>query len=218
MDREFFVKRVPLDFDWPVDHVWHGYVNPWPGPITCPSCLGVGLNAASRKLFNTFRSWAPKMTKEEEHLLLERGPTPAEIARVRRRSPNFDTPILRFLLVEIRGRRKGTWGPCPECAGKEVIANPNPAVKRLYSGVDLYEEWEPIEPPRGEGWQLWEQAPPDGRPISPVLLDPETLARWCAKKFRTDEGAWLAWILRAGEPEPDLNVLVNSKGSIGLLN
>ena len=187
-----------MGFDWPLGRIWHGYVNPWPGPITCPLCLGVGLNAASRKLFDTFRSWAPRMTKDEEHILLEKGPTPAEIAKVRQRAPNYDTPILRYLLVEIRGRRKGTWGSCSECGGEQVVANPHPAVKRLYSEVNLHERWQPIEPPEGEGWQLWEHAPPDGRPISPVLLDPEMLSRWCANKFKTNAEDWLVWIRKVG--------------------
>jgi len=68
--RRWFVKRVPLDFEWPLGEVWHGYVNPWPGPILCPECLGTGFNSGTKRLYDTFRSWGPHLTKEEERELL----------------------------------------------------------------------------------------------------------------------------------------------------
>jgi hypothetical protein len=39
------------------------------------------------------------------------------------------------------------------------------------------ENWEPTEPPAGEGWQLWETVS-EGSPISPVFATAEELARW----------------------------------------
>lgn len=48
MGRE--IKRVPLDFDWPIDQLWKGYVNPYRGQFckpcqkkyneNCPYCQG----------------------------------------------------------------------------------------------------------------------------------------------------------------------------------
>lgn len=41
MGRE--LKRVPLDFDWPQDKPWKGYINPfWNQSIKCPHCDGRG--------------------------------------------------------------------------------------------------------------------------------------------------------------------------------
>jgi len=201
--RKWFVKRVPVDFQWPLGEVWHGYVNPWPGPVPCQDCFATGFNSGTKRLHDTFRSWAPNMTKVEERELLEKGPTRREIKRLRQRVPGSDTPMLRMLLVEIRAKRRGSWGPCTRCGGHQFVANENPAVVRLYTGVDLYKEWAPIEPPLGEGWQLWEDPAPEGRPISKVFGSPDELAIWCSKKFRRAGHEWLDWILRSAEKTTD---------------
>lgn len=43
----------------------------------------------------------------------------------------------------------------------------------------LAEEWEPHEPPEGEGWQLWETVS-EGSPVSPVFATAEELPAWLA--------------------------------------
>ena len=43
------VKRVPLDFDWPLDTIWKGYLNPY-SPTECLQCKGSGLNPETKKL------------------------------------------------------------------------------------------------------------------------------------------------------------------------
>jgi len=201
---QWFIKRVPVDFDWPLGQIWHGYVNPWPGPIPCPECMGDGFNPETRKLHATFRSWAPNLTKEEQQKLLEKGPTLKEIKRLKRRIEGSDTPLIRLLLVEIRAKRKGLWGACSKCGGDQQIQNPNPAVSLLYEGVHLHNEWKPVEPPTGEGWQLWENQAPEGRPVSPVFGSPPELAFWCAHAFDTEfaEEDWFEWIVKA-QPRPE---------------
>ena len=47
MGRE--LKRVPLDFKWPVGQIWKGYLNPFRS-FECKSCDGTGLNPATKKL------------------------------------------------------------------------------------------------------------------------------------------------------------------------
>ena len=32
------IRRVPLNFDWPLNKVWKGYMNPYGN--TCPDCKG----------------------------------------------------------------------------------------------------------------------------------------------------------------------------------
>jgi len=44
------VRRVPLNFDAPLNEVWRGYINPNLPPITCSSCGGSGLNPATRQI------------------------------------------------------------------------------------------------------------------------------------------------------------------------
>lgn len=49
MGRE--VKRVPADFDWPLDKVWTGYQMPDDLlPLDCPECECSGYNEATRKI------------------------------------------------------------------------------------------------------------------------------------------------------------------------
>ncbi|MBP4137437.1 hypothetical protein [Flavobacterium geliluteum] len=47
MGRE--LKRVPLDFNWPSNQVWKGFINPFRSQ-ECKSCDGCGLNPATKKL------------------------------------------------------------------------------------------------------------------------------------------------------------------------
>lgn len=44
------LKRVPLDFDWPRDMVWQGYINPV-SPIECEVCEGSGESPQVRYLY-----------------------------------------------------------------------------------------------------------------------------------------------------------------------
>ncbi|MDP3770914.1 MAG: hypothetical protein Q8R16_01280 [bacterium] len=48
------IKRVPLDFDWPIGEVWKGYRNPRKPPPKCARCDGSGLNPATLELDRTF--------------------------------------------------------------------------------------------------------------------------------------------------------------------
>lgn len=71
---------------------------------------------------------------------------------------------------------------------------------------NIYDKWEKkiyasrIDPPKGEGWQMWENTS-EGSPVSPVFKTPEELAKYCEKHvttfgtshFTTKE-AWLKMI------------------------
>jgi hypothetical protein len=49
------VKRVSLDFFWPINETWKGYFNPHPCPDSnCPSCEGTGLTPRARQLEKDF--------------------------------------------------------------------------------------------------------------------------------------------------------------------
>jgi len=52
MGRE--VRRVALDFDWPLRTAWKGFVNPWKSCTRCETCDGTGLNPASARIS---RAW-----------------------------------------------------------------------------------------------------------------------------------------------------------------
>lgn len=62
------------------------------------------------------------------------------------------------------------WGVCRTCGGDAI----DPAVK------EAYKAWEPVNPPSGEGWQIWETVS-EGSPITPVFATAEELADWCVE-------------------------------------
>ena len=49
MGRE--IKRVPLDFDWPLNETWAGYLNPFYEHMKdCPSCDGSGYAPEAKRI------------------------------------------------------------------------------------------------------------------------------------------------------------------------
>jgi len=48
------LKRVRLDFDWPLGRPWEGYINPYPEPLQCNLCDGSGLNTATKQIKDDF--------------------------------------------------------------------------------------------------------------------------------------------------------------------
>lgn len=53
MGRE--LKRVPMDFDWPKNQIWKGYVNPYRS-MECKQCDSSGLNPETKKLSDDWYS------------------------------------------------------------------------------------------------------------------------------------------------------------------
>jgi len=85
----------------------------------------------------------------------------------------------------------GFYGLCPLCNGEGGYFCDDSYLK-------LQEDWEPIEPPEGDGYQIWETVS-EGSPISPVFAEPEKLAAWMAgRKWGADKGTsaeqWLRFI------------------------
>ncbi|MDO8598606.1 MAG: hypothetical protein Q7S02_00695, partial [bacterium] len=70
------VKRVPLDFRWPYDKLWRGYVNRWADRVVreCRHCHGTGYNEKTHRLeldyydhdgFGHTRQWVDDITLDE---------------------------------------------------------------------------------------------------------------------------------------------------------
>lgn len=82
-----------------------------------------------------------------------------------------------------------TWGVCPVCAGHAQ----DPATRATAKA------WRPTKPPRGKGYQLWD----DDAPRSPVFASLDELATWCetnATTFGNERATREAWarMLRDG--------------------
>lgn len=211
MGRE--VRRVPLDFDWPLEQLWQGYLTPDRlRGATCATCAGTG---SSHEL-----EWLNKVAYilaglADDHTDAERGRpmhpwlTPLrEISygdRSQRPGPRFAEfvdGLVRGSEGDLRGilgrnvYRMSTalreaaglpeqWGWCPDCAGQGAT--------EVYPGQFAEAEaWEPTDPPEGEGWQLWSTTT-EGHPMTPVFASPEELADHCAAEN-------VSWFGRDGAP------------------
>lgn len=103
----------------------------------------------------------------------------------------------QWVVVRAECERLGVKAMCTACAGSgSVWESPEAKAKA--------EAWKPVEPPAGEGYQIWETVS-EGAPISPVFDTPEELARYMhlvgrppgAADSNTYE-AWPAFILGPG--------------------
>jgi hypothetical protein len=89
MGRE--VKRVPLDFDWPMETIWSGYQNALDVSVPCEACDGNGNSALAMHLHNQWYGKAP-FTPEERGSQPMHPRDPAVWAFAEnnvRRNPNF---------------------------------------------------------------------------------------------------------------------------------
>ena len=53
------VKRVPLDFDWPINETWKGYLNPHPHADQCEACQGSGYSPEAKIMADEWYGQAP---------------------------------------------------------------------------------------------------------------------------------------------------------------
>lgn len=195
MGRE--VRRVPLDFDWPIGKTWDGFLIPdGIAPPACADCSGHGVTTAHR--------WVAACAR----MLLMLDDDIDQQARGREMHPYFrdfytsaygtrPSPDIREFGTGLAGREGGfmghdaidgwhatekiiaaagldpnVWGRCATCGGKGSID--------AYDGQSAdAEAWTPTDPPEGDGWQLWETVS-EGSPISPVFDSAEGLAGWMA--------------------------------------
>lgn len=76
------------------------------------------------------------------------------------------------IAIEAKCERLGIPYVCSVCEG-------HGSLERWPGQREEAEAWECIEPPTGDGWQMWENTS-EGSPSSPVFATPEDLAEWCA--------------------------------------
>lgn len=76
------------------------------------------------------------------------------------------------IIIRARCQRDGIPYWCDSCTGTGNAATPEQR--------EAYDNWEPSDPPTGEGWQLWETTT-EGSPLSPVFPTGEELAEWMSQ-------------------------------------
>lgn len=222
MGRE--TKRVPLDFDWPRGKVWQGYFMPETLiEPKCGECGGDGYSREASAIANTFYphmissgergdalAWHDKLGQAEVDNLIENGRLGAWVvdengecghmekrpraaaevnAAQRRGGLGSHDAINRGILVEFRCERLGIPIRCAACQGHGSV--------EAYPGQRAEADaWEPVEPPTGDGWQMWETTS-EGSPTSPVFATPEALAEWCetgATVFGSTRASAAEWL------------------------
>jgi len=210
------LKRVLLNFDWPIYIVWKGYFNPY-RPTNCKLCDGSGYNPETKKLSDDWythlrndgkEGWSKYLEQEDVQALIDANrlwdftripltleqegivkkriasgenswlpfnngyiPSAKEVNEWSKRGFGHDS-LNHHICVEARAKRLGFYGFCKLCKGKGHYWCDEKYEK-------LSEEWKPIDPPTGEGYQLWETTI-DGSPISPVFKSLEKLCQWAA--------------------------------------
>lgn len=199
MGRE--IKRVTLDFNWPLNMVWKGYINPY-RPQECKTCEGSGLNKETKQIYDdwydfadTGRKWSNNITQDEVDALIREqrlvdfthkyvkdegwkpiDPPPQITAEMVNKwsSKGFGhDSINQWICVKTRAEKFGIYGECFFCKGEGKIWF-NDKVK------ELHENWydnERYGPPTGEGWQVWETVS-EGSPVTPVLSTREALIEY----------------------------------------
>ncbi len=202
MGRE--VKRVALDFDWPLKETWEGFLNPH--YKKCPECEN-GETAASVRLGDLVRLI---LISGEDSLRGEQYPWSVQTELFHQGNPGKDMAELttglagrppdgpighdcldgwsaKKKIIAAAGLDPEVWGTCTACKGEAIDQDAKKA----------YDAWEKTEPPAGDGWQMWETTS-DGSPISPVMKTPEELARWLANNgasaFGKDTATYDQWL------------------------
>lgn len=104
-------------------------------------------------------------------------PTAAEVNEWSLRGFGHDA-INASVVIRARCEREGVNDTCATCQGHATV--------EAYPGQRAdAEAWEPTDPPKGDGWQLWETVS-EGSPISPVFATAEELAVWMSDPARGD--------------------------------
>jgi hypothetical protein len=202
MGRE--IKRVALDFDWPLNKVWKGFVQENPHHIKCPDC-NYGYTGAAQWLEAILRL----LTCAADDAVYAEGkrnpdrifphPYLTRLCNAPEQPPSIE--LVEFMdALEIKRDIFGytgsdimwkllqkldlpeDWGRCKTCGGDAI----HPDHK------DAMEQWDKehpdYEPPEGEGYQIWETVS-EGSPISPVFEEKEGMVGWLIEEGYTRKAA-----------------------------
>lgn len=89
MGRE--LRRVPLDFNWPLNERWEGFVNPLHVAKSCVACGGTGYSPTAKHLSDTWYGYVPFTPEQRGSIPLtpDDAPVVAFAKRNVERSPEY---------------------------------------------------------------------------------------------------------------------------------
>lgn len=186
------IKKVPLDFNWPLGTRWKGYENPFPGK-ECPECQGTRFNPATREIHDSWygEAWETNLDQLDIEALLEKDrlwhftrnwiegkwvkknppyiPTPEEVNEWAKEDKLGHDSMNHFFCTRAKAKRLGVWGECKNCDGEGTVWKCEEEKFRS-------EHFEYIDPPKGEGFQLWLFG---FGPKSPIFETLKDIENWC---------------------------------------
>lgn len=202
MGRE--VRRVPLDFDWPIDKTWGGFLNPH--YKKCPDCdhgETASCDALNQLVHLIMIAGSNSASRKPPHSYLRQVGIESVGTTLHEVSVGLAGRPMSFIGHDAIDRWQATkkillaaglpedWGTCKTCNGRGI----DPTIYEAYSA------WEPTEPPKGDGWQLWETVS-EGSPVTPVFETPEQLAQHLVENpsgiFKCSYEDWLQMITGSG--------------------
>lgn len=235
MGRE--IKRVPVDFDWPLRTVWKGFKNPYyQYQSECHYCDGTGYNPETKKLADawydfehTGARWCDKITQDEVEALVEGGRL-MDFTHFWTKEKGWQEKEPKYMPTaeEVNAWESGR-GMGHDAINRFICIETR--AKRL--GVwghcehcngdgenwdspehkKAAEEWEQEEPPKGEAYQIWETVS-EGSPVSPPFLEPEKLAEWMDKNGQglDSEVTYDQWLKFIRGPGWSTSMVMDGKG------
>ena len=202
MGRE--IRRVPIDFAWPVNTIWEGFLMPerlW--AKKCGMCDGSGFNPASKAIYDAWYNFGGppfsgicyNLEQADVDALVEAGRL-MDFTHTWTRGKGWERRADGYLPTAAEVNAWARTGMGHDSINCSIAVNarakrlgvhgvcpicdgdgsvyPSPAIKAEA------EAWQATNPPTGEGWQLWETVT-EGSPISPVFESAEALARWISQ-------------------------------------
>lgn len=100
-------------------------------------------------------------------------PTPEEVNRWNLESTFGHDSINAHICVRTRAKELGVYDMCECCGGDGEIWFSDEIKELSYN-------WERVDPPVGEGYQMWENTS-EGSPQSPVFETLDELCEWCSE-------------------------------------
>jgi hypothetical protein len=216
IDMGRIARRVPLDFEWPLNQTWEGYLTPERlHEDDCPDCANGATDAYEwlQSIAYCITGLADDAADEARGAAMHPYLTPLREVSYNHAKGRPGSQFAEFAdgicsdaqgfmgrnvyrmhraLIAAAGLPED-WGMCPTCKG-------HGSVERYEGQRAEAEAWEPTEPPTGEGWQMWETTS-EGSPVSPIFGTAEALADWLAESgaslfgsHTADAAHWLSII------------------------
>jgi hypothetical protein len=194
-----------MDFNYPLNKIWEGYLNPRYGK-KCPTCGGHGQNEATHQITKEWyafdnpkwvylnASHTSRYNDNAHQYHLTQVEVDALLASNRLlglkeklgRDPTVEE-VNEWAIYDPFGHDGLNCWICVEARAKDLgvyglcsTCNGEGLVWNSSEDEQKCEAWKPQEPPTGPGFQLWETTS-EGSPQSPVFATLEALAAWCEK-------------------------------------